>query len=115
MNLNLDAVVSDITGATGKNIILALLNGERDPLVLAKLRDSRCKRSEQEIAQRQNQANRQSCRCCIAHGGAELVEFTQRARRFLPKKALSTGSGQSHYCYRTQACPDHLCVAEQRR
>ena len=50
MNLNLDAVVSDITGATGKKIILAILSGERDPLVLAKLRDSRCKRSEGEIA-----------------------------------------------------------------
>ena len=43
-------MVSDITGATGKKIILAILSGERDPLVLAKLRDSRCKRSEEEIA-----------------------------------------------------------------
>ena len=50
MNLNLDAVVTDITGATGQKIIRAILGGERDPSTLAALRDVRCKRSEQEIA-----------------------------------------------------------------
>lgn len=51
MNLNLDRVVTDITGATGTKIITAILNGERDPYVLAKLRDKRCKKSVDEIAQ----------------------------------------------------------------
>ena len=51
MNLNLDAVVSDITGVTGKRIILAILDGERDAQVLAQLRDRRCRKKKYEIVQ----------------------------------------------------------------
>lgn len=51
MNLNLDQVVSDITGATGMKIINAVLKGQHDPSSLAKFRDSRCKKTEIEIAQ----------------------------------------------------------------
>jgi len=50
MNLLLDNVVSDIKGETGMKIIRAILAGERDPLVLAKFRNGRCKKSEQVIA-----------------------------------------------------------------
>jgi transposase len=50
MNLKLTTVLEDITGVTGLKIIRAILAGERDPLVLAKLRDKRCKRKESEIA-----------------------------------------------------------------
>lgn len=42
MNLQLHHVVADITGATGLRIIRAILAGERDPAVLALLRDTRC-------------------------------------------------------------------------
>jgi transposase len=51
MNLQLHLVVSDITGLTGLTILKRILEGERDPLVLAALRDPRCKRSEVEIAE----------------------------------------------------------------
>jgi hypothetical protein len=50
MNLQLANVVSDITGRTGMRIIKAILSGERDPQVLAGLRDQRCKNSEETIA-----------------------------------------------------------------
>jgi hypothetical protein len=50
MNLRVDAAVSDITGATGMRIIRAILDGERDPQVLAGYRDPRCKNSVQAIA-----------------------------------------------------------------
>jgi transposase len=50
MNLQLVNVVSDITGATGMRIIKAILDGERDPLVLARMRDHRCKNNEETIA-----------------------------------------------------------------
>jgi transposase len=50
MNVKLTEVVSDITGLTGMSIIKAILAGERDPLVLAKLRDDHCRHSEAEIA-----------------------------------------------------------------
>jgi transposase len=43
MNLHLRNVLSDITGLTGMQIIRAIVNGERDPKKLAKMRDPRCK------------------------------------------------------------------------
>jgi transposase len=50
MNVKLPEVVTDITGLTGMSIIMAILDGERDPVKLAKLRDQRCHHSEEEIA-----------------------------------------------------------------
>ncbi len=50
MNLLLDNVVSDIDGVTGMKIIRAILEGERDPVILAKYRDGRCKKEEKTIA-----------------------------------------------------------------
>jgi len=51
MNLQLHHVVTDITGATGLRIIRAIVAGERDPAVLAALRDCRCKASEETVRQ----------------------------------------------------------------
>ncbi|ANI13007.1 MULTISPECIES: IS110 family transposase [Pseudomonas] len=45
MNLQLHHVVTDITGATGMRIIRAIVAGERDALILARMRDTRCKSS----------------------------------------------------------------------
>lgn len=50
MNVLLHHVVTDITGVTGMTIIRAILNGERDPHVLAQHRDPRCKKSAEVIA-----------------------------------------------------------------
>jgi len=50
MNLQLHHVVADITGKTGQRIIRAIVDGERDPHVLAQLRDGRCKNTVQTIA-----------------------------------------------------------------
>src|SRR6516164_5590782 len=49
MNLQLHHVVADITGATGLRIIRTILAGERDPKVLALLRDYRCHSSAETI------------------------------------------------------------------
>jgi transposase len=49
MNLQLHHVVADITGVTGLRIIRAILAGERDPKVLARLRDYRCHASAETI------------------------------------------------------------------
>ena len=51
MNVKLSDVVSDITGVTGMGIVRAIVRGERDPKVLAKLRDHRCKASVETIRQ----------------------------------------------------------------
>jgi transposase len=50
MNLHLHKVISDLSGTTGMAIIEAILRGERDPKALATYRDSRIRRSEEEIA-----------------------------------------------------------------
>src|SRR5262245_39723114 len=46
MNLKLTQVLGDITGVTGVKIIRAIVKGERDPQVLAQLRDKRCRHSD---------------------------------------------------------------------
>jgi transposase len=50
MNVQLPQVVSDMTGTTGMPIIRAMVAGERDPQVLARLRHGRCQRREAEMA-----------------------------------------------------------------
>jgi transposase len=49
MNLQLHHVISDISGVTGLKIIRAIVAGERDPDVLAAMRDVRCRESVQTI------------------------------------------------------------------
>jgi len=48
MNLYLHQVVSDVMGATGRRILEAILNGERDPEKLLELRDEQITRSSEE-------------------------------------------------------------------
>lgn len=50
MNVKLTNVISDITGVTGLKIIRDIVAGQRDPLLLARHRDRRCKSSEADIA-----------------------------------------------------------------
>lgn len=50
MNVQLHQVISDVTGSTGMNIIKAIINGERNPSNLAKLRNFRCHEPEERIA-----------------------------------------------------------------
>ena len=50
MNVQLNHVVSDITGVTGMSIIRAIVSGQRDPHKLAEFRDVRCKASTATVA-----------------------------------------------------------------
>jgi len=50
MNVQLTNVLSDITGMTGMKIIRDIVAGKRDPEMLARHRDRRCKKSRSEIA-----------------------------------------------------------------
>lgn len=50
MNVKLGEVVSDLTGVTGRAILDAIVQGERNPQKLAALRDRRCKQPEETIA-----------------------------------------------------------------
>lgn len=49
MNVHLANAIADISGVSGMAIIRAILQGERDPGALAKLRDRRTQASEEEI------------------------------------------------------------------
>lgn len=51
MNVQLHKAVSDITGKTGMSIIRAIVQGERDPHILARMRYGRLKASREELAQ----------------------------------------------------------------
>jgi transposase len=50
MNVKLTEVLADITGLTGRQIIAAILEGERDPRKLAALRHVQCHNDEATIA-----------------------------------------------------------------
>ena len=50
MNVQLANVISDITGVTGRAILRALVNGERDPRQLAELKHKQIRASREEIA-----------------------------------------------------------------
>ena len=49
MNIKLHTVISDLLGKTGLSVVEAILAGERDPAVLAGLRDARIKADEETL------------------------------------------------------------------
>jgi len=51
MNVRLHRAVADIDGVTGMAILRAIAAGERDARKLAQLRDRRCRKTEEEIAE----------------------------------------------------------------
>ena len=51
MHVQLQHVVTDITGATGMKIVRAIVTGTHDPATLASYRDVRCKASEDTVRQ----------------------------------------------------------------
>jgi transposase len=76
MNVQLQHVLEDITGATGLRIIHAILDGERDPHRLAALRDPRCKHPEATIA-KALQGNWRAEHLFALLQAVELVELYQ--------------------------------------
>jgi len=51
MNVRVHRAVSDVDGATGMAILRAIVAGERDARKLAQLRDRRCRKTEEQIAE----------------------------------------------------------------
>lgn len=74
MNIQLNHVVSDITGCTGMKIIRAIVSGERNPSTLAKFRNHRCKRDEAEIAKALDGNYRQEHLLALKHA-LEAYDF----------------------------------------
>ena len=69
MNVQLANVISDISGESGLRIIDAILKGERDPAVLARLKDARIQASYRELA-----------RCLEGHWKDEQLFILEQAR-----------------------------------
>jgi transposase len=76
MNVKLARVVSDVTGVTGRRILRAVLDGERDPRVLARLRDRRCQQDEETIA-RSLEGTWRSEHLFALRQAVELLDFYQ--------------------------------------
>lgn len=74
MNIQLDRVLADITGTTGMAILRAIVAGERDPLVLAQLRNPGCKSSEEKLAKAM-QGNWQAPYLFVMRQALELYDF----------------------------------------
>ena len=51
MNICVHKALSDVDGVTGRAIIKAIIDGERNPYILASLRDKRCKKNMKEFAE----------------------------------------------------------------
>jgi transposase len=50
MNIQLNHVISDITGLSGMNIIQAIIGGQREPKVLSELCAGRCRKNKDLVA-----------------------------------------------------------------
>lgn len=77
MNLQLQNVISDITGATGMAIIRSILAGETNASKLAKMRDPRCKQPEEVIKKSLKGNYREEHLFALRHA-VEAYDFYQR-------------------------------------
>lgn len=77
MNLHLNNAISDITGVTGMAIIRAILDGERDPTALGKMRDGRCKQP-QSVIERSLQGNYRDEHIFSLRQAVEIYDFYQK-------------------------------------
>ena len=77
MNLQLEAVISDVMGATGMRIIRAVITGEKDPHKLAAMRDIRTKNNEETIAKALEGDYRPEHVFCLKQA-VDVFDFYQR-------------------------------------
>jgi transposase len=77
MNVRVHHAVADISGITGMAIIRRIVAGERDPQVLAELRDPRCQKTQAEIAEHLR-GNWRAEHLFTLGQGLKMYDFTQR-------------------------------------
>jgi len=78
MHIQLQHVVSDITGGTGRAILRALLAGERAPATRAQLRDDRCQHDEATMARAWQGTGREAPLCAVAQAVALYEVYHQQ-------------------------------------
>jgi transposase len=77
MNIKLHNVISDVMGVSGKKIITAILNGERDPYTLVDLCDKSILNSKKELVIKSLQGNYRDEHLFLLKQAVECVEFYQ--------------------------------------
>lgn len=77
MNIQLHNVISDVTGATGMQILRSIISGNYDPRALAEYRDARCKASVDTIAESLT-GNYRAEHVFALRQAVELYDFYQR-------------------------------------
>jgi len=81
MNIKLQTIISDIDGKTGLSIIKAILDGERNPEILADLRDIRIKASREDIIKSLEGYWRDEHLFELAESRAQLAQRAHRPSR----------------------------------
>ena len=80
MNVRVHHAVADICGTTGMAIVRKIVAGERDPKVLAELRDPRCRKTQEEIAEHLQGTWRPEHLFTLGQG-LKMYDFAQRCIR----------------------------------
>jgi transposase len=105
MNVQLTNVIADVAGETGQKILRAIIAGERDAIVLARLRNVRIRASEEEIVKSLQGNWREEHLFALAQAiklfdaySERLVECDERLEQMLA--ALQRHQGQPEKCKR---------------
>jgi hypothetical protein len=98
MNVRIHHAVSDIDGKTGMAIIGAIVEGQRDPQVLAAFRDNRCRKSREQIVEHLTGTWRDEHLFNLTQGYRTLLFIDERIAEYDEKvafmfKTLANASG----------------------
>lgn len=106
MNVQIHRAVTDLTGQTGMAIVRAIVEGERDPVRLAALRDGRCKKSSREFAEHLR-GNWRDEHLFNLQSALKLYDMTQREIASYEARILEEIRALQPLEHRDQSVPKH--------
>ena len=106
MNVQIHRAVTDLTGQTGMAIVRAIVDGERDPVRLAGLRDRRCKKSSREFAEHLR-GNWRDEHLFNLKSALKLYDMTQREIAAYAARILEEIQALQPVEHRDQPVPTH--------
>ena len=106
MNVQIHRAVTDLTGQTGMAIVRAIVEGERDPVRLAALRDGRCKKSSREFAEHLR-GNWRDEHLFNLKSALKLYDMTQREIAAYEARILEEIRALQPVEHRDQSVPKH--------
>ena len=112
MNIQLANVISDISGETGLRIIDAILEGERDPQQLARLRDRRIRATPLQLAdaleghwKEEHLFTLEQARLTYSHYQEQILQCEERIQQQM--RALDSRAPEAAVTPQTVPEPDH--------